>query len=42
MTRRAIAFPCGGAKLYGTLDCADASPSLPVGQTGLLIVSGGN
>jgi exosortase A-associated hydrolase 1 len=37
MTRRAIAFPCGGAKLYGMLDCAGAH-----GQTGLLIVSGGN
>jgi exosortase A-associated hydrolase 1 len=37
MTRRAIAFPCGGAKLYGTLDCATAH-----GQTGLLMVSGGN
>lgn len=37
MTRRVIPFPCGGAKLYGTLDCAVAH-----GQTGLLIVSGGN
>jgi len=37
MTRRAMVFPCGGAKLYGMLDCANAH-----GQTGLLIVSGGN
>ena len=37
MTRRAIAFPCGGAKLVGSLDCDSAH-----GQTGLLIVSGGN
>jgi exosortase A-associated hydrolase 1 len=37
MTRRVIAFPCGGARLYGTLDCAGAH-----GGTGLLIVSGGN
>ena len=37
MTRRVVAFPCGGAKLYGMLDCAAAH-----GQTGLLIVSGGS
>ena len=37
MTRRLVVFPCGGAKLYGMLDCGPAH-----GQTGLLIVSGGN
>lgn len=37
MTRRVIPFSCGGAKLYGTLDSAAVH-----GQTGLLIVSGGN
>lgn len=37
MTRRTLLFPCGGAKLVGTLDCGAA-----YGQTGLLIVSGGN
>lgn len=37
MTRRAIVFPCGGAKLVGMLDCASLH-----GQTGLLIVSGGS
>lgn len=37
MTRRVVVLPCGGAKLYGMLDCAEAH-----GQTGLLIVSGGN
>jgi exosortase A-associated hydrolase 1 len=36
MTRRVVAFPCGGAKLYGMLDCGAAH-----GATGLLIVSGG-
>lgn len=33
--RRLIAFPCAGARLLGTLDAAP-------GETGLLIVSGGN
>jgi exosortase A-associated hydrolase 1 len=37
MTRRPIVFPCGGARLSGMLDCGSAH-----GQTGLLIVTGGN
>lgn len=37
MTRRMLVFPCGGAKLAGSLDCGSAH-----GQTGLLIVSGGS
>jgi len=37
MTRRVVAFACGGARLNGMLDCAAAH-----GQTGLLIVSGGS
>ena len=37
MTRRPILFPCGGARLNGMIDCAQAH-----GQTGLLIVSGGS
>ena len=35
MTRRHITFSCGGSELAGTIDDAD-------GETGLLIVSGGN
>ena len=37
MTRRPVTFPCGGVRLYGMIDCAQAH-----GQTGLLIVSGGS
>ena len=37
MTRRPVIFTCGGAKLIGMLDCGAMH-----GQTGLLIVSGGN
>lgn len=35
MNRSFVTFPCGGAELHGTLDRAN-------GDTGLLIVSGGN